>query len=262
MRVSRIPAETAVDPAGASRHFPGSPVGVLVLHGWTGNALEMTFLASRLAAAGYTVSLPRLPGHGTNGGDFLQTTWQDWLRRAIDAYLDLARECDTVFVAGLSMGGVLATILASIFPIPRLALYAPAIVIKNRLIHLTPVARLFVKRFTVPHDEEEVEPAMRALDREYHRFQWIAPAYHLRKLQRLAAKRLRHVRSDALIVVSQADESVPVSVADVFSRKARAGTVERLELTDSPHVLVNGIDKERVATATVEWFQSSDRISS
>lgn len=253
--VSRIPPDTTVDPAGASRYFPGGTTGVLVIHGWTGYVGEMAYLASRLASAGFTVSVPRLPGHGTNGADFLQSTWQDWLRRAVDSYLDLTRECDTVYVAGLSMGGVLTTLLASMFDVPRIALFAPAIVNTNPLIRLTPLARFVAKRYPIPFEEEDTDPILLPLAREYHSHQWIAPAYHLRRLQKLAKRRLSNVTADTLVVVSAGDESVPVSVADLVARNTRARVLKRVDLVESGHVLVNGVEKERVAQETVAWFR-------
>src|SRR4029078_12040966 len=47
----------------------GGPVGVLLCHGSTGSPQTLRGWADYLAAQGLTVSLPRLPGHGT--------TWQD-----------------------------------------------------------------------------------------------------------------------------------------------------------------------------------------
>ena len=47
----------------------GSPVGVLLCHGFTGSPQTLRGWADYLAAQGLTVSLPRLPGHGT--------TWRD-----------------------------------------------------------------------------------------------------------------------------------------------------------------------------------------
>ena len=53
----------------------GGPSGVLVLHGFTGNPQSMRPLAVALAAAGYTVDLPLLPGHGTAVEDMIPTRW-------------------------------------------------------------------------------------------------------------------------------------------------------------------------------------------
>ena len=47
----------------------GGNTGVLLCHGFTGTPASLRPWADTLAAAGLTVSLPRLPGHGT--------TWQD-----------------------------------------------------------------------------------------------------------------------------------------------------------------------------------------
>ena len=60
----------------------GGPHGVLVLHGFTGCPQSMRPLAEAFAAAGFTVELPRLPGHGTSLEDMLQTTWSDWSSHA------------------------------------------------------------------------------------------------------------------------------------------------------------------------------------
>jgi carboxylesterase len=94
----------------------GGPVGVLVVHGFTGNPQSMRPLAEAFAAAGCTVSLPLLPGHGTRVEDMLPTRWEDWSAAAEQAYEQLAARCDAVCVAGLSMGGTLTLWLASRHP--------------------------------------------------------------------------------------------------------------------------------------------------
>jgi len=94
----------------------GGPVGVLVVHGFTGNPQSVRPLAEAFAAAGFTVSLPRLPGHGTRVEDMLPTRWEDWSAAAERAYAELAARCAAVCVAGLSMGGTLTLWLASRSP--------------------------------------------------------------------------------------------------------------------------------------------------
>jgi carboxylesterase len=66
-------------------------------------------LAEALAGAGYSVSLPRLPGHGTSVEDMMTTTWADWSAAALEAYDALATRSSRVAVLGLSMGGALTT---------------------------------------------------------------------------------------------------------------------------------------------------------
>ncbi|HSP39402.1 MAG TPA: alpha/beta fold hydrolase [Frankiaceae bacterium] len=120
------------EPWEAEGSEPGSgstaDVGVLVLHGFTGNPQSMRPLAEALAAAGFAVSLPLLPGHGTQVEDMLPTRWADWSTAAEDAYQRLAARCRAVVVAGLSMGGTLTAWLGTRHPeIAGLVLVNPLI---------------------------------------------------------------------------------------------------------------------------------------
>ena len=90
----------------------GGPLAVLVLHGFTGNPASMRPLAEAIAGAGYSVELPRLPGHGTSIEDMKTTTWSDWSGAALAAYDDLAARSTAVAVVGLSMGGGLTAHVA------------------------------------------------------------------------------------------------------------------------------------------------------
>lgn len=89
------------------------PHGVLLCHGFTGSPHSMRPWAQHLEAEGFAVSLPRLPGHGTSWQELNQTSWTDWYAAVDRAFTDLARRCERVSVAGLSMGGALALRLAA-----------------------------------------------------------------------------------------------------------------------------------------------------
>jgi carboxylesterase len=88
------------------------PVGVVLSHGFTATPRSVRPWAEYLAAAGCTVRLPRLPGHGTTWQDANTTCWQDWYGEIRQAYEQLRARCETIFAAGLSMGGTLVARLA------------------------------------------------------------------------------------------------------------------------------------------------------
>ena len=94
----------------------GGRVGVVLSHGFTGTPQSLRPWAEHLAAAGLTVSLPRLPGHGTRWQDLAATRWEDWYGEVERAFTRLRSRCDEVFAGGLSMGGALVLRLAEEHP--------------------------------------------------------------------------------------------------------------------------------------------------
>ena len=97
-------------------HVGSGPHGALVIHGFTGNPSSMRGVAEALAAAGFHVELPRLPGHGTTVEDMLATDWADWSGAAETAYAEICARSRKVVVVGLSMGGALALRLGANHP--------------------------------------------------------------------------------------------------------------------------------------------------
>lgn len=102
-------ASTADVTAGceAWSHAAGSPVGVLVVHGFTGTPASLRGIADAMAAAGYDVELPRLPGHGTTVEDMLTTSWADWSGEVSGAVERLRARVSHIVAVGQSMGGTL-----------------------------------------------------------------------------------------------------------------------------------------------------------
>lgn len=98
------------------RRRPGPTVGALVLHGFTGTPMSVRNVAEAIAAEGYDVELPRLPGHGTTIDEMQTTSWSDWAGEAEAAYQRLADRVDRVVVIGLSMGGTLTLNVALAHP--------------------------------------------------------------------------------------------------------------------------------------------------
>jgi carboxylesterase len=91
----------------------GRRIGVLVQHGFTGSPASMRPWAEDLAARGYAVEMPLLPGHGTRWQDMNKVTWADWTTTVEGAFDKLAAENDAVIAVGLSLGGALVLRLAA-----------------------------------------------------------------------------------------------------------------------------------------------------
>src|SRR5690349_18829933 len=93
-------------------HLRGGRSGVLLIHGLTGTPTEMRFVGNGLNRAGFSVLGMQLAGHSGDENDLLATGWRDWYASVVEAATRLRAQVDHLFVAGLSMGAVLALKLA------------------------------------------------------------------------------------------------------------------------------------------------------
>ena len=73
-----IVAVSGAEPFSARGSGARGQVGIVVVHGFTANPTGTRPLGMRLAAAGYSVEVPLLPGHGTSARDLARTRYSDW----------------------------------------------------------------------------------------------------------------------------------------------------------------------------------------
>ena len=143
VRLESAPTTAVVQPY-AEPYVGGSGrSGVLLCHGFTGAVIAMRPWADHLVQAGFRVSVPRLPGHGTSWQELNQTTWMDWYAEVDRAFVALRADCDQVFVAGLSMGATLGLRLAEQHgpAVAGLALVNPVLNITDPRIRILPVLK-------------------------------------------------------------------------------------------------------------------------
>lgn len=97
--------------------------GVLFIHGFTGNTLEVMPIVEyiREKEPKWILSVPTLTGHGTELR-LRGVISEHWLRDVENAYRLLQSKVDKVIVVGFSMGGMLALYLAIRYPVDKLVL--------------------------------------------------------------------------------------------------------------------------------------------
>jgi carboxylesterase len=96
-----------------SLFFIGNEIGVLLCHGFNGTPQSMQFIGEHLSKLGYTVSIPRLSGHGTHYIDMESSSYVNWINDLDEAYKSLLKKCKKVFIVGQSMGGALTLQVAA-----------------------------------------------------------------------------------------------------------------------------------------------------
>lgn len=220
------------NPLAAGFLFEGGRRGVLLIHGFTGTPAQMRPLGEALHRDGYTVLGVLLPGHGTSIEDMEGRNWCDWLRAARDAFNELARRCDDICVAGLSMGGILSLILASELPVTAAVSIAAPLRLQNGLAYWAFVLKYFVRRRRWPKEPGE--------GNSYHVGYSETPIRKLPdfiRLARIAENGLANIRCPLLVVQPSLDGTVRADSPDLIRAGAvNAASIEILRLEKSRHV--------------------------
>ncbi len=236
----------------------GDRRGALILHGFTGCPQSMRPLAAAFAAAGYTVELPRLPGHGTTVGDMSQYGWPDWTAAAEQAYAGLASRTGSVVVAGLSMGGSLTLYLAAQRPeIAGIVLVNP-VVESDDFAPLVDAAKALLaagEPFIQGVGNDVADPDVSELA-----YTSMPNACVLSLVDGLNAlkEQLATIRQPALILHSTQDHIVPPSSVKLLT-SSLAGPYELAELERSFHVATIDFDQDVINERAVAFADQHTR---
>ena len=236
----------------------GGPVGVLLIHGFTGSPPEMRLVGDYLHGRGCTVSGPLLPGHGTTVEDMNRCRWIDWTGHLEGALAELQVRCETVFVGGLSMGSLLTLYLAGHHPeLAGAVLYSPATVVTDRLIYLTPVLKYLIRQKPKSDDSDLTDPEAELRLWSYEENPTFA-AHELLKLIWRVRGLLPRVRCPLLIIHSTLDQAIhPRSARVTYERAGSAEAKKELvTLHNSGHCVTVDSEWEFVAQKTYEFIQA------
>jgi carboxylesterase len=232
----------------------GDRRGALVLHGFTGSPQSMRPLAEALAAAGFSVELPRLPGHGTTVEDMANYRWSDWTATVDAAYRDLAARTDQIVVAGLSMGGTLTLWLAEKYPaIAGIVVINPAVESDDFQAFVAGATALLAngEQFMQGVAGDTADPNAKELG--YDR----VPNATIRPLVdgiTDVKARLGTITCPALLVHSIQDHVVPPGSMALLQSKL-SSPFELVELHRSFHVATIDYDKEEINQRTVVFAE-------
>jgi carboxylesterase len=231
-------------------HHDGGRTGMLLCHGLTGSPASMRPWADYLAAAGLTVDVPLLPGHGTTWQELNTTRWPDWYGTVERAMLRLADHCDHVLVGGLSMGGCLALRLAQTHGagISGLVLVNPAVASGDRrLLALPALQRLVPSLSALSGDIAKPGQDEIAYDRTPLR-----ALYSLTQLWRLVVADLPRVNQPLLIYRSDQDHVVDAASLALIRSGVSSTDVTVVPLRDSYHVATLDHDAQKIFAGSLE----------
>jgi carboxylesterase len=232
----------------------------LLLHGFTGSPWDVRPLGEQLAARGLFVRAIRLPGHGSTPEAMATVSHRDWEQAAEDALLSLS-SYRHVFVAGLSVGALLALVLAARHTeqVHAVGLMAPPLRFRSAQIRMLerlqrwPVWEL-VKPYVEKKGTDIEDPAVRALAPILPSF----PTARLRDvftMQRLAREALPLVQAPAFVAVADRDNVVDQAGARELVRGlVRAPAVRFIRLTEGAHIIPRDKGGALLAVELGEFF--------
>ena len=245
--------------------FPGGPTGCLLVHGFTGSPKEMRWMGEYLSAEGYTVAGIRLAGHATRQDDMLHTCWQDWLASVEDGWhlLDSALKFTPaakrrIYVMGLSMGGVLALILASRRYAKRcpvagvVAMSTPFDLPQDwRLPYIRLLSLIQPEVAKGPPDWRNPDAAQDHIDYPAYPTRSIA---ELRDLLAVMRSLLSEVRVPTLLIHSREDTGVLPENMESIYRHLGGSNKQKLYVENSGHVIIREPERQIIFQAVTAFM--------
>lgn len=242
---------------------PGDPraeVGVVLCHGFTGSPVSMRPWADALAAAGHTVRLPLLPGHGTRWPDLNGTTFDDWLSTITTTVEELHGRCRAVVVVGLSMGGTLALRVAELHGdrIAGLVLVNPSVMTTRvdakfgwLLRALLPVVRKVLP--SLPGIAEDIrKPGV--VEGGYDRLP-LAAGLSLQAAWKVVRRDLPQVTVPLLLLHSAVDHVVEPENAAIVLAEVSSKDVREVVLENSYHVATLDHDAPLIESESLAFIE-------
>tara|TARA_B100001123_G_C15155795_1_gene965439 strand:- start:427 stop:1182 length:756 start_codon:yes stop_codon:yes gene_type:complete len=229
--------------------------GVYIIHGFTNTTYETRELAEYLGKEGFFTRSMNLPGHGTTVEDCNRTKFTDWLEYTEQGVAEMSSHCDNMYVAGVSMGSVLALHLSSIFPFKAAVFASTALQFKDKFAThvLTPLFHRIVpfrdKRKSYPKDVRD--------NYDYLGYKvWPMSAVNeFRKLTLKVHKELPEIKCPALVMHSAIDKLSPKSNISAVFDNISSEIKEKFIVNHASHnIFVKSQDQELIFQKITSFF--------
>jgi carboxylesterase len=232
----------------------GGPIGAVLCHGLTGMPGSMRPWGEQLAAAGLTVRVPRLPGHGTTWQDANRTSWQDWYAELQRTFDDVRSRCEKTFVMGLSMGGTVVLRLAQErgADVAGIVVVNPSLFTLRKEAKLLPLLRLLVPSMP-PVGNDIKKPGV--TEPAYDRLP-VKAAYQLAQLWKLTNADLGKITQPLLVLTSRDDHVVEPANSERLMDGAGTTDKRQVILEDSFHVATMDNDLPRIVEESLAFVQA------
>lgn len=233
---------------GKTFYWKNGETGIVLFHGLTATTAEVRPLAQFLFDQGYSVFCPLLPGHLTTPADLNRRTWHEWVEAGEKSYQQISNDCKHVFLAGTSMGGLVALELARKHPEARgILLYAPAI----------RIPRMFIAALLwpfVPYLKKK--PGPRPMPWQGYTVRSVRAVNQLRLFQKHIWRHLSEIHQPTLIMQGELDQTIDPQGANLLYQALPSTAKELIWLNDSTHCIILDRQLDIICQKTAQFIQS------
>jgi carboxylesterase len=206
-----------------------------------------------LAARGFRARGPLLPGHGSSPEILAGLSRSDWVEAVHDEYQMLREQHPTVFVVGLSLGGLLTLELASRRHPDAIAVVGTPLRLRPPIPQLVPLLKHFMPMLEKSGGSDIREPAARARHPGYSSMP-LASIHELVRLQREVKARLGKIKAPALIAHGVHDRTANPLDAGRIHDGLGSPIREMMSCPDSGHVVPVDHDGARLAERIADFM--------
>lgn len=226
---------------------------ILVVHGFTGSPSELYPFCNFMADHDYSINCILLPGHGTSHFDLEECTWQDWYKAVEEEYDEMKKKYKKVYLAGLSMGGVLCLYLASKRKVDGIIAMASGVRLKDWRVPLIPFIKIFTKRIPKTNNSYARGPERNRFAYEYNS---ATATTELVKLNKTVENELEKITSPLLLIHSKNDIVIPYSNTELISAKVKSEFTKIVTLDNAGHIITLSNEKDVVYSESLSFLKS------
>ncbi|WP_057775722.1 alpha/beta hydrolase [Cytobacillus dafuensis] len=219
-------------------------IGCLCIHGFTGAPSEVEPLVAYLKKrTNWEIAVPTLPGHGETLS-LKGIEYKNWIEHAEQELQRLIEKCETVYVIGFSMGGLIASYLAVHYPVKKLVLLSAAALYVSPKILFRDMGEMVKDLFRGRLSENEMFI-------RYKRKIKATPITATLQFRRLVAAIrpiLNQVTIPTLIAQGEIDGVVPPKSAQYLYQNIGTTAKKLIYLKESKHLICHSKEKEKLFT--------------
>ncbi|MHA1488827.1 MAG: alpha/beta hydrolase [Promethearchaeota archaeon] len=237
---------------------------VILIHGYPESPYDVRLLGKYLAANGFHVFGPLLPGFGKDY-EYLykHSNWREWIKE-IDNLINTIKkkELQNIFVSGISMGGFITLYTAIHHPeVKAIAPICGPVFVKSVLKYIIPLTKIFTKYVTITESEIDVmdpniqhDPIILKLKQKHNKVVLKGVSSELTIMKKVR-KNLHRITQPILICQGRNDNTIPLETPKYIYERVSSQDKTIKWYENSGHLLTLDYDKEELFEDIATFFK-------